>query len=137
MRYARYSRKVAGNLRMHTGITMCIFRRAAHAGRGWMAKRCGKCRKLKARRHFNKDKRSKCGLQWICRDCNNNYQRKFVGSIYYRVIHDPWESFTSNSEYKRSDIEEMLHDGFLAVGTRFRRGKVEYRVNEDMRIVRL
>ena len=52
----------------------------------------------------------------------------------YRVIYDPLDSFGERSEFSRQEIEEMLRSEYLAIGTRFRRGKYEYRVNDDLRL---
>ncbi len=108
-------------------------------------KKCTDCGKPKLLGEFNLDKHKRDGHRSKCRACEKliNYyklprRRKAYQSrvSLYRVIYDPLDSFGENSEFSRSEIEDMLHDEYLAIGTRFRRGKFEYRVNDDLRLTR-
>ncbi len=47
----------------------------------------------------------------------------------YKVIYDPWDSFTSGSSYGRREVYDMLYAGFLAAGTKFRHGKTIWEVS--------
>ena len=56
--------------------------------------------------------------------------------ILYRVIYDPLNSFGERSEFSRQEIDDMLNNEYLAIGTRFRQGAHEYRVNDDLQLTR-
>lgn len=101
------------------------------SGGDWM-KRCQKCRRLKRYSDFNKDDRSKDGYQGACRECSKAYARRYVREPMYHVIYDPCNTFSWDSSFTRNEVDEMLEDEYLAIGTRFRRGKHEYRVTEKM-----
>ncbi len=109
-----------------------------------MPKKCHRCRIRKRYSEFNKSNKTKDGYRGWCRDCTKadwmDYSKrgntKKNGSYLYWVIYDPLESFTKNSAFTRNEIEDMLHDEYLAIGTRFRRGKYEYRVNDDLCLTR-
>ena len=113
-----------------------------------MAKRCPNCETEKDNSEFNNHSNRNDGLQPICRECTRakwaEYRlRKKMGVVgpgytaQYRVVYDPLDSFTNDSWYTANEIADMLSKEYLAIGTRFRRGEYEYRVNEDMRMVRL
>jgi len=44
----------------------------------------------------------------------------------YRVVHDPCDTFGYNSSFSRSEIDDMLKLGFLAIGTVFQRNGSRY-----------
>jgi hypothetical protein len=48
-------------------------------------KRCGKCKEFKEQSEFNKNKKTRDGLQYLCRKCDNEctakYGRKVMGKI--------------------------------------------------------
>ena len=110
-----------------------------------LRKKCTDCKMTMLLNQFNLDKHKRDGHRSRCRACEKkiNYyrpprRRKQYESkvLLYRVIYDPLDSFGENSSFTRQEIEEMIRgneDGsFLAIGTRFRRGKYEYRVNDDL-----
>ena len=114
-----------------------------------LRKKCTDCRVAKLLSDFNLDKHKSDGHRSRCRACEKqiNYyklprRRKQYTSrvVLYRVIYDPLDSFGERSEFSRQEIDDMLRgneDGsFLAIGTRFKRGKHEYRVNDDLRLTR-
>ena len=101
-------------------------------------KACKTCGKPKPPSEFHRKRDSKDGYHSSCGECRNGYARQWRGNgkdIYknsggpYRVLHDPWDSFTCNSSYKRSEVYEMLEDGYLAIGTRFRYGLTTWEVS--------
>ena len=108
-------------------------------------KKCTDCKAPKLLGEFNLDKHKKDGHRSKCRACEKliNYYRpprrrkQYESRVnLYRVIYDPLNSFGENSSFTRQEIEDMLHDEYLAIGTRFRRGKYEYRVNNSMCLTR-
>ncbi len=112
-------------------------------------KKCTDCKAPKLLGEFNLDKHKKDGHRSRCRACEKliNYyrhprQRKQYQprALLYRVIYDPLDSFGLRSEFSRQEIEDMIrgneNGSFLAIGTRFRRGKFEYRVNDDLCLMR-
>ncbi len=110
-----------------------------------LRKKCTDCKAPKLLNQFNLDKYKKDGHRSRCRACEKliNYYRpsrqrkQYVHRVsLYRVIYDPLDSFGENSSFTRQEIEDMLHVEYLAIGTQFRRGKYEYRVNDDMRLTR-
>jgi hypothetical protein len=113
-----------------------------------MDKRCPNCKVFKPLNQFNNNTNRKDGVQSICRECTRTKWKEYrlrkkmgvEGPGYvarYKVIYDPLDSFTKNSTYTSNEIAMMLDNEYLAIGTKFRRGEYEYRVNEDMRMVRL
>ncbi len=109
-----------------------------------MPKKCQKCRIPKRYSEFNKNKNTKDGYGAWCRECMkvdwNEYsargcEKNNVRYLYF-VIYDPLDSFTNGSSFTRAEIMEMLRAEYLAIGTRFRRGEVEYRVNDDLCLIR-
>ena len=110
-----------------------------------LRKKCTDCKAPKLLGEFNLDKHKPDGHRSRCRACEKkvNYyklprRRKAYQSrvLLYRVIYDPLDSFGENSEFTRREIDDMLHDEYLAIGTRFARGKFEYRVNDDLCLLR-
>ncbi len=113
-------------------------------------KKCTDCKAPKLHNEFNLDRHKKDGHRSKCRACEKqiNYyklprrgRKQFESRVsLYRVIYDPLDSFGLRSEFTRQEISVMLRgdeDGsFLAIGTRFRRGDKEYRVNDDLRLMR-
>ena len=108
-----------------------------------LRKKCTDCRVAKLLSEFNLDKHKRDGHRSRCRACEkeiNGYRlprrRKQYESrvVLYRVIYDPLDSFGERSEFSRQEIDDMLRSEYLAIGTRFRRGKYEYRVNDDLRL---
>ena len=51
------------------------------------------------------------------------------------MIYDPCDSFTCNSSFRRNEIYEMLENGYLAIGTRFRYGLTTWEVNSAMKLM--
>ena len=111
-----------------------------------LRKICTICKEPKLLNQFNLDAHKKDGHRSSCRACEkeNNYyrqpprRRKVYKSriIRYRVIYDPLNSFGENSSFTRQEIMEMLNLEYLAIGTRFRSGTHEYRVNDDLCLIR-
>ena len=109
-------------------------------------KKCTDCKAPKLLNEFNLDRHKKDGHRSKCRACEKqiNYyklprrgRKQFESRVsLYRVIYDPLDSFGENSSFTRQEISDMLDDEYLAIGTRFRRGKFEYRVNNDLRLMR-
>ena len=108
-------------------------------------KKCTACGRTKLLTAFNLDAHKKDGHRSGCRECQlANYsgrkprqRREYQPRVsLYRVIYDPLDSFGENSSFTRQEISDMLDDEYLAIGTRFRRGKFEYRVNDDLRLMR-
>ena len=99
-----------------------------------MPKKCQKCRVSKRYKDFNKDKREKSGYQGVCRECSKDYAEKYCRNPIkdYHVIFDPLGTFTDSSYFTRAEIMDMLNMEYLAIGTLFRSGKREYRVNEEL-----
>ncbi len=110
-----------------------------------LRKKCTDCKAPKLLGEFNLDKHKRDGHRSRCRACEKkiNYykpprRRKAYESrvMLYRVIYDPMDSFGENSSFTRQEIEDMLRgdseSSYLAIGTKFRRGKFEYRVNDDL-----
>ena len=111
-----------------------------------LRKKCTDCKMTLLLNEFNLDAHKKDGHRSKCRACEKkiNYykpmrrgRKQFESrALRYRVIYDPLDSFGENSSFTRREIEEMLREEYLAIGTRFRRGKFEYRVNDDLRLMR-
>lgn len=110
-----------------------------------LRKKCTDCKMTLLLNQFNLDKHKRDGHRSRCRACEKkiNYYRpprrrkQYESRVnLYRVIYDPLNSFGENSSFTRQEIEDMLHDEYLAIGTRFRRGKYEYRVNDDLHLTR-
>ena len=68
----------------------------------------------------NKDRIRRRGLTYKARTWTNAPR--------YKVIYDPCDSFSAASSFTRIELDEMLNDEYLAIGTRFRRGECEYEV---------
>ena len=112
-----------------------------------MPKRCHKCRTWKRYSEFNKNRNTRDGYASWCRECKkanwmdySERQRKGIGkrngSYLYFVIYDPLDTFTDNSSFTKQEVADMLNLEYLAIGTRFRRGEHEYRVNSDLKLAR-
>ena len=110
-------------------------------------KRCRNCGEMKPLSEFHPKDDMKDGHQSSCRECQNTYMRKWryrgkgvnAGNVNahrlggpYRVVYCPCNSFTYGSSFRRSEIAEMLENEYLAIGTRFRRGVIEYEVSSGM-----
>ena len=109
-----------------------------------MPKKCQKCRVSKRYSEFNKNRNTRDGYGAWCRECKQadwmdyserGYAKKNRSYLYF-VIYDPLDSFGENSSFTRQEIEDMLNAEYLAIGTRFRRGNYEYRVNDDLCLTR-
>ena len=108
-------------------------------------KPCKICGVPKALSEYHKKHDNKDGLNTHCRACHAELAREYkrgkgkkdnrlvagVGGP-YKVVYDPLDSFTCNSSFTRTEIREMIHDEYLAIGTRFRRGIQEWEVSTEM-----
>ena len=74
-----------------------------------------------------------------CEKCRANYRRDYKracrvrgiisGTAFggpYRVTYDPLDTFGYNSSFSRVEIDDMLHLGYLAIGTIFERESCRY-----------
>ena len=74
-----------------------------------------------------------------CPKCRMDYRREYKragrvrgivsGTAFggpYRVLHDPCDTFGYNSSFSRSEIDDMLKFGYLAIGTVFQRNGSRY-----------
>lgn len=114
-------------------------------------KRCPRCDTWKSYDCFHKDKKRRDGYAVYCVDCEalrskEYYSRSkpkraytsrcWTNAVRYRVVYDPLNTFTDNSEFTRPEIEEMCRLEYLAIGTEFRRGEYRYRITKNMKMVR-
>ena len=119
-----------------------------------MDKRCPHCEEVKPAEEFNKNKNRYDGLGAYCKNCHNeiykrNYDKykrnrsrpyrpkRYVNTVLYDLIFCPEDSWGYESAFTKVEIEEGLRHKCFYSGTRFRRGKFEYIVDENMRMVRL
>ena len=118
-----------------------------------MQKKCTKCDVLKPLHKFSRNRRRLDGYSSWCKKCvhehfKKNYKPKRKSRAkphrprrynhdYYQLIYCPKDSWTRTSKFTMEEIVQMLRHGCLYVGTKFRRGEIEYRVTDDMRMVEL
>jgi len=101
-------------------------------------KRCASCENVKPFSAFSRNKATKTGRASWCKVCRAEWKRiRYKPSNNskwqrYYVIYDPIDSFTKTSSFTKSEIVDMLHNEYLAIGTRFRSGANEYRVNNNL-----
>ena len=81
-----------------------------------MRKRSLRCTKCRA--DYRRDYKRACRVRGIVSGT------AFGGP--YRVVHDPCDTFGYNSSFSRSEIDDMLKLGFLAIGTVFQRNGSRY-----------
>ncbi len=79
---------------------------------------------------FYKRKASVDGHNHTCKFCF--YKRR--KAPFYKVIYCPCNSFTGDSQFTRREVDEMLKQEQLAIGTRFKHALTEYVVSVDMRL---
>lgn len=110
-------------------------------------KKCKQCGDEKPYSDFRRKSDMKDGRQSSCRECANAYMRKwrrktgitdregyqFIGG-HYKVIYCPWDSFTQGSSYTKTQIREMLRDGYLSIGTKFRNDERTWEVSSRMKL---
>ena len=104
-------------------------------------KQCPRCNDMKPFSAFSKNKVTKTGRASWCRACRAEYKRGRYNPSdnskwrRYYVVYDPLDSFGERSSFTRQEIDDMLHEEYLAIGTLFRRADKESRVSDDLRLV--
>ena len=119
-------------------------------------KKCNKCGVTKPITEYHRDREKPSGVSTICKVCRckatrdyNKKKRKkakehVVGrrwgvktnQVLYKVVYDPWDSFTCRSQFTRREIYDMLRENFLAPGTRFfrKRDKTYHEITADYKL---
>ena len=98
-----------------------------------MRKLCRKCGKRKAYSEFyirtKGTNGTKDGYYNVCKECFKEYstdkssRKPRPRTPRYRVVYDPCNSFSINSSFTRCEIDDMLREEYLAIGTTFLRNR--------------
>ena len=119
-----------------------------------MEKRCPRCETVKPIEEFNRHKSRYDGRAPYCAVCTREiwqakgkgYARnrgkpyrpkRYVNTVLYDLIFCPEDSWGYESAFTKVEIVEGLRHDCFYPGTRFRRGKFKYVVDENMRLVRV
>jgi hypothetical protein len=73
-------------------------------------KACGKCKKEKSVDDFNNNKKSKDGLQYVCKDCRREYKKEYRKNNKEKIKESSKRYWATVSEKKKADYHKKIKD---------------------------
>ena len=104
-------------------------------------KKCKVCGVYQELTEYHRDRTYRDKHTSTCKTCTNVKKRagmerlRRMHSYLYKVAYDPWDSFTENSAFTLNEIKDLADNGFLAIGTRFERGRIKVVIANDGKVL--